>query len=459
MISLTLEQIAGITRGVCVNGELRGKITGVSIDSRSLKKNDLFIALKGENFDGHDFVKTALKTCNVALVEKPIRISTPKTIITVNSTLAALQDIAAFWRTKIPASVIAATGSNGKTTVKDMLTHILKKNFRVITAEKSFNNFIGTPLTVLRAEPKTEILVTEMETNVPCGTRLLCQIAQPEIGIVTNIGNTHLKFLKTKHNVFREKNELLEYLAPSGTCFINNDDSFADKMKKNTSAKIITFSIKKKSDFQAKILKQSVGGTSFSLQGKKLFLRIPGSFNILNAAAAVAVARQLGAGWNAIKEGLGSFRQQSGRTEVKKIKNCILLNDSFNANPDSVKALCEIIGREKGRKCLVFGDMLELGGAADRLHRKAGADFARAGVAKIFYFGRFGNSFISGAKKINGKIEAEIFKNKTKLINKIKPATSARKQKARMYIFKGSRKMKIEEVFNNVVKHLSSRTR
>ncbi|MFH1353621.1 MAG: UDP-N-acetylmuramoyl-tripeptide--D-alanyl-D-alanine ligase [bacterium] len=453
MISLTLGQIAEITRGVCINGELRGRITGISIDSRSLKKNDLFIALKGENFDGHNFVETALKTCKAVLVEKPVKITVPGTVIKVHSTLEALQDIAAFRRTKISACVIAVTGSNGKTTVKDMITHILKKNFRVVSAEKSFNNFIGTPLTVLRADMKTEILVTEMETNVLGGTHLLCRITQPKMGVVTNIGNTHLEFLKSKHNVFREKSELLKYLDSSGTCFINNDDAAADKMKKNTSAKIVTFSIEKKSDFRAKILRQSLAGSFFSLHGKKLFLRVPGSFNVLNAAAAIAVVRQFGLGWSAIKEGLLSFRQQSGRTGVKKIKNRILLNDSFNANPDSVEVLCEIVMREKGKKCLVFGDMLELGGAAGRMHRKAGADFARAGVVKIFYFGRFGASFIAGAKKINGKIEAQVFRKKSKLINRIK------KETARIYIFKGSRKMKIEEVFNGVVKHLSSRNR
>ena len=453
MISLTLEQIAGITRGVCTNGELRGGIAGISIDSRSLKKNDLFIALKGENFDGHDFVETALKTCKAVLVEKPVKITAPKTVIKVNSTLAALQDIAAFWRAKIPARVIAVTGSNGKTTVKDMITHLLKKNFRVATAPKSFNNFIGTPLTVLRADMKTEILVTEMETNVLGGTRLLCQIAQPKIGVVTNIGNTHLEFLKNKHNVFREKSELPKYLGSSGVCFINNDDAAADKMKKNTSAKTVTFSIKKESDFRAKILRQSLAGSSFSLNGKKLFLKDPGSFNVLNAVSAIAVARQFGLGWSAIKEGLRSFKQQGGRTEVKKIKKRILLNDSFNANPDSVEVLCEIVRREKGKKCLVFGDMLELGGAAVRLHRAAGANFARAGVSKIFYFGSFGAAFISGAKKINGKIEAQVFRKKSKLTNEVK------KETARLYIFKGSRKMKIEEVFNGVVKHLSSRNR
>jgi len=451
MISLTLSRIAGITRGICASGELRGRITGVSVDSRSLKKNDLFIALKGEKFNGHNFVKTALKTCSAALVERPVKIKTSSTVIMVNSTFDALQEIAAFWRTKIPARVIAVTGSNGKTTVKDMLAHLLKKKFRVIAAEKSFNNFIGTPLTVLRADMKTEVLITEMETNVLGGTRLLSQIAQPKMGIVTNIGNTHLEFLKSKHNVFLEKSELLKSIDCSGAVFINNDDAFADKMKKNTPAKIVTFSVKRKSDFRAKILRQSFTGSSFLLKGKKLFLRVPGSFNVLNAAAAIAVARQFGIGWNSIKVGLLSFRPQSGRIQVKKIKNSILLNDSYNANPDSVKVLCEIVKREQGKKCLVFGDMLELGELSEKLHRQAGADFARAGVVKIFYFSRYGSSFIAGAKKINKKIQAGIFKSKSKLINKIQ------KEAAQVYIFKGSRKMKIEEVFHSVVKHLSPR--
>ena len=453
MNSLELKQIAACTRGDAGEVELRGSVTGVSIDSKKVKKGDLFIAVKGEKYDGHNFVTEALKICSAALVEKNISASVSKPLIRVNSTKTALQEIAAFWRTKINPRVVAVTGSNGKTTTKDMLEHILKKSLRVVAAEKSFNNFIGVPLTVLEAGRKTEVLITEMETNVIGGIRTLCMISQPHIGIITNVSDTHLADLKTKENVFREKNELAAGLADGGTLIINADDKYAKKFQPRKGAAKLTYSIKNESDFRAEMLEENLSGSVFKIKGAIFKLKIPGRFNVLNAAAASCAAMSLGIPLDVSAKRIFSFKPQSGRMEIKKIGGSILINDSFNANPGSSKSLCGVISREKGAKILVFADMLELGDAAEALHTLTGERFARAGVQKIFYTGKYGHLFISGAKKVNAKITAKIYEDKKTMFEDIK------KEADGIFIFKGSRKMNIDEVYENVVQYLSSRNR
>ncbi|PIY16240.1 MAG: hypothetical protein COZ15_06395, partial [Elusimicrobia bacterium CG_4_10_14_3_um_filter_49_12_50_7] len=349
MISLSIKEIITATGGELISGRDSVKITGVSIDSRRLGKSNLFVALKGSRHDGHHFVVKALSQCSSAMVEKNIRTKSAKNIILVKNSLDALGKTAALWRSKINPRVIAVSGSNGKTSVKDMLAHILKQRFRTNAAEKSFNNFLGLPLTVLNTPRMTDIMIAEMETNVIGGIRRLCEIARPDCGIITNISDSHLSDLKTRENVFREKAELAEYLSPDGTLILNNDDPFAAKFKKIFRGNLITYSLKKNSDYRARVIKTDLGGGSeFILCGKRFKTSLPGEFNALNIAAAAAAARLLAVPWKTIIKRVETFNAAQGRMNVKKIKGRILVNDTFNANPGSAGALAEVLKNEKG---------------------------------------------------------------------------------------------------------------
>ncbi|MEA2082494.1 MAG: UDP-N-acetylmuramoyl-tripeptide--D-alanyl-D-alanine ligase [Elusimicrobiota bacterium] len=453
MISLTIKEILETAGGKLISGKDNVKITGVSIDTRHLRKGDLFFALRGSRKNGNDFAAKALKICGAAIVEKKPRVNSGGGIILVSDSRDALGKTAALWRTKIKPRVIAVSGSNGKTSTKDILSHVLKKQFSVNAAKKSFNNFIGLPLTVLGTARNTDIMITEMETNVIGGIRRLCKIAKPHTGIITNISNTHLGDLKTKENVFKEKSELAEALNPGGSLIINNDDPFAGKFKKLFRGKVTTYSLKNKSDFKAEIIKTDLTGSEFILCGRHFKTSLPGAFNVLNAAGAIAAARLLKVPWRIILEGIKTFKSPPGRMSVKKTKGKTLINDSFNANPGSAKALAKLLKNEKGRKTLVFGDMLELGKHSARLHSETGKSFAKAGIDTIHYFGKFGNSFIKGAKKANPKIKYSIYPDRKKL------KTAALNDSADIIAFKGSHTMKIDEIFDYVEKHISSRRR
>jgi UDP-N-acetylmuramoyl-tripeptide--D-alanyl-D-alanine ligase len=383
----------------------RGK--QVSIDSRTIKPGELFIPLKGPNFDGRKFISEAIKK--------------GASVLDVKDGLEALQTLATHHRNKFNIPVIGVTGSVGKTTTKDMIASILSCEMTVLKNEENYNNEIGVPLTLLKLTKKHKAAVIEMGMQKLGEIAELAGIARPNIAVITNIGEAHLEHLKTKKNVAKAKAEIFKYLGKKDWAVINQDDEFFEHLKNlatRYSLLVTTFGILEKADITPK-----------ELEG--IELPIPGEHNIYNALAAIAVVKILKIKKESIKKGLEIFHPSSKRMEVINLKDKTkIINDTYNANPQSMRAALGTIAGMPGRKIAVLGDMLELGAASRRAHQKI---FRLAKELKIDYVFTFGTLWPGSAKPE---------KDKKKLIKYLKKFIRPHD----IILVKGSRGMKMEEV-------------
>jgi len=390
VIPITVEEIKKATRGILICGPKEMEVERISTDSRSIFGEDLFFALRGENFDGHNFVSDALeKGALGAVVEKDFRAKENKVIIKVKDTTRALGDLARALRKRLSASVVAITGSNGKTTTKDMVAHILSASGGVVKAEKSYNNFVGLPLTIFSATAGTDFLVAEMGTSEKGEIARLVDIAGPDVALITNISQTHLEGLANIEGVASAKAEILDGLSPEGLAIVNGDDDWCRKILGRSPARVISFGLGSEVDVRAKDIAISADGIQFTLGRERFSLALLGRFNVYNALAAVAVARRFGTPLELARERLKSFRAQSMRMEILRLGPITLINDAYNANPRSMQMALEVLEEfpASRRRILVFGDMLELGEKSDALHRDLGARIARGKIDLLLTVG------------------------------------------------------------------------
>jgi len=376
---LTTDDIIKATGGELLNKNT-GTFTGVSIDSRTIGEGELFFAIRGERFDGHDFLNEALSKGGGAVVDsRSAAVPDNKVIIYVKDTLGALQDFAHFLRMKMDIPVIAITGSNGKTTTKEMLYSILSQRFKTLKNAGNLNNHIGLPLSLARLESDHEVIVLEMGMNAAGEIRRLCEIAVPTHGVITNIGSAHLGMLGSYEAIRDAKLEILDRVE---VAVLNADDSFlmqgiseAEKFK----GEIGTFAINSESHVMAKDVQATGKGSSFRLEFKgegttNVDLNIHGVFNIYNALAASAVCFSLGIKIDEIKTALEGFRSFPMRFEITKSAGITVINDSYNANPSSMEGSLRELTRQEtgGRRVVVLGDMLELNEYSEVEHRSLG---------------------------------------------------------------------------------------
>lgn len=397
---MTVEQVRRAAGAVSVDGPRDLEVTGFSTDSRAIKPGDLFVALIGDKFDGHDFVETALRAgASGAIFSKdlPAGFAAPgKVLIRVPDTLTALGNVARAYRRTLTAAVVGITGSNGKTTTKEMTRHILEGRFHTVASPASFNNFIGLPLTIFKAEAATRVAVLEMGTNHPGEIARLAEIAEPDTGVITNVGRTHLEGLKSIDGVAAAKAELLYGLRPGGTAVLNADDPRLARLVSRVPARTITFGVTEPADLYATAIERTEGGLSFAINGSvRVRLAVPGLHNVYNALAAAAVARRLGLDLDFVAERLASFRLPAMRLEEKALRGAAIVNDAYNANPESMaRAIDELSARKARRKFFVFADMLELGEGSSSLHRELGERAGRAGFNFYFAAGSFAKEAI-----------------------------------------------------------------
>jgi UDP-N-acetylmuramoyl-tripeptide--D-alanyl-D-alanine ligase len=373
-----VNEIVQATGGMLVSGSLSGKICGISTDSRSLKPNEAFLALRGERFDGHDFIAQAIRAkVSCIIVEKTPKISITKdlTVIKVKDTTLALGEIARYQRQKIGLPVIAVTGSNGKTTTKEMVAWVLSADTDVLKNEGTKNNQIGLPQTLIQLSDQYKFAVVEIGTNHFGEVDYLAKIASPNIGVITNIGPSHLEFLKDLKGVLKEKASLLHNLANPGLALLNADDPafrglINDKVK---GQRVFTYGIKQRSDFSASGIRLNKGKVEFKVNSKFNFeLSSLGDYNVYNALAAIGVGRILGLSYAKMRNRLADFQFPKGRLNLVHAKGLNFIDDTYNSNPLSLRAALNTLSALpcSGRKIVIMGDMLELGKQKELLHRQ-----------------------------------------------------------------------------------------
>jgi UDP-N-acetylmuramoyl-tripeptide--D-alanyl-D-alanine ligase len=449
-----INEIIEATGGRLLRCNKDDSIRKVSIDSREVKKGDLFIAIKGNNFNGHDFIAEALKngaSCIMMERSSPKKHSekTKAAIIEVNDTVRALGDIASFRRKKNNPIIIAVTGSNGKTTAKDMIAWVLSDKYKVLKNEGTRNNHIGLPMALLNLEPKDDCAVLELGTNHPGEIGYLAGIAQPNIGLITNIGPSHLEYLKDLSGVLKEKSSLLRYLQKPGIVILNYDDNLLRMMAKNFKKKaVFGFAIKAKGDFSARLIKGISTRVNFRVNNKcDLSLKSIGYFNVYNALAALSLGRIMGLDYKDIARRLSGFNFPQGRLNLLELGRARFIDDTYNSNPLSLRAALEALAclRVKGRKILVMGDMLELGASSRFYHRRLGREVSK--VCDVFISVGELSKAASSAAKASRMRARDIFhcqdipRAKDILFNRLSLNSDD------IVLVKGSRSMKMEEVF------------
>lgn len=450
MANLTADTIIEATGGRLLNGDSRA-FNGVSIDSRTIREGDIFFALRGEKFNGHDFLNDALSRAGGAIIDSfPRALPVNKTIIQVNDTLRALQDLAHYRRTRLNIPVVAITGSNGKTTTKEMTHSILSSRFRAMKNKGNLNNHIGLPLSLAGVASDVEVIVLELGMNAPGEIKRLCEIALPSHGIITNIGSAHIGRLGSRYAIRDAKLEMLNGLS---TAVLNGDDAFLMEGVKDFGGEIITFSINNDSHVMAKDLHSTERGNRFTLAFRDggevpVSLNIHGLFNVYNALAASAVCFSLGITAEEIKAALEAYTAFPMRFEVTDKNGITVINDSYNANPASVKeALTEIASLNKGRSVAVLGDMFELGEFSEAEHRAVGRIVCDLGIS---VFVAVGEMMSLAAEEVHMNKERKslvfTFKNADEACENIKNILKS----GDTVLIKGSRSMGMEKIMEGI---------
>jgi len=374
-----------------LDGEWSGDdaaFTAVSTDTRQLSPGALFVALTGPNFDGHDFIAVARESgACAALVSRPVDDPLPQ--MRVADTRLALGRLAATWRSRFRHPLIALTGSNGKTTLKEMIAAILRVRGPTLATEGNLNNDIGVPLTLLRLNGEHAYAVIEMGANHPGEIAYLTDLVRPDVAIINNAGPCHLEGFGDVAGVARGKGEIFQGLGQDGVAIINRDDPYADDwIALNPGRRIVDFGL----DAPAAVSGQVLDATHFQLVAAtgriEIRLPVPGRHNIRNALAAAAAALTVGATLDEVRQGLEGLRGVGGRMQrLPGRHGGAVIHDAYNANPASLAAALQAVGAEPGRKWLVLGDMRELGPAADELHARSGQEACMAGFERLYALG------------------------------------------------------------------------
>jgi len=452
MNPLTLFQIAQLAGASLSSGDGTAVINKVSSDSRMIKPGELFVALRGENFEGHDFVEASAKAgATGALVELNWTGNVPNnfSLLRATDTLQAYQTLAANYRRSLALKVLAITGSNGKTSTKDFAASVLARKFRVTKTEGNFNNHVGLPRTILEATSDDEVAVWEIGMNHPGEIAALSKIATPDAAIITNIGVAHIEFMGSREAIATEKGALAEAVGPQGTVVLNADDPFSEGIAARTRAKVV-FAGTTGGAVQAIEIRQGTEGSEFTIvEGAhrcRAQLPVAGSHMVQNALLAVASGRAFGLSIEDCAAGLAAAPLTKARLQIKEIGGVHFLDDSYNANPDSMKAALRTLVEldTEGKRIAVLGEMRELGAESERGHREIGETAATLGVEQLITIGDVAELIAEGARAggLNKVSSARSTAEAARLLGEIA-------EPGDLVLIKGSRAARTEEVIEH----------
>ena len=454
MSRFTLEELAQGSGGRLTSGPRKVELTGVSIDSRTIRQGEAFIAIRGYHLDGHAFCAEALRKGAGALVVADRAAAPPHgdaAVVLVDDTTLALQRLARFHRARFKLPVVAITGSNGKTTTKELTAAVLSVRFRVLKSEGSLNNQWGVPLTLLRLAPEHEALVLEIGMSALGEIATLAALAQPTAGVLTNIGPVHLEFLGSLEAVQKAKGELVQAIGPEGTVVLNADDPLVLALAKEARGRVVTFGFEASAHVRARGVARDESALAFTLvigvSSAPVSLPLVGRHNVSNALAAAAVGSLFGLAPREIAEGLGRARAAPHRLTWIDAGGVRILDDCYNANPRSVTAALEALTEAPGgRTIAVLGDMLELGESAEAAHRDVGTLAPRAGVARLYGFGPLSRHTVAAARAA-GLREASAIEDLETLVDEIQRDL----QPGDRILIKGSRAMRMERIVERLI--------
>lgn len=457
---LTLQEVLTATGGRC-DAERELDFTGVTTDSRVRCSGELFVALIGERFDGHLYCGMALENgASAVLVSKPVKdLPEGSIVITVDDTLLAYQQIAHAYRMRQKQlKVVAVTGSNGKTSTKDMIAACLATKFNVVKTQGNFNNEIGLPKTLLSVKPNTEIVVVEMGMRGLGQIKELCDIAKPDVAVVTNVGETHMELLGNVDNIAKAKGEIVEDLLPEQVAVLNADNEYVLAMACKTQAKIVTYGYSPKAVFRGDNVVTTGSGSVFTCtettSGEHTEINMPfiGEHNVQNALAAIAVAATFGVQLNDSAIALKSAKVTGSRQEIVHMGTLTIINDAYNASPASMEAALKTLFEAKkavqgSRSIAVLADMLELGNISADSHRRVGQFAVREKTDIVIAYGEEAKAIAVAVETLGG--EAYWCADRTaaaKLLDKILAPHD-------IVLLKGSHSMQVDMLLEEVFQH------
>ena len=438
----------------CISGRGNGDISqyevrGVGTDSRQISEGDLFFAIRGENFDGHDYVGEVLaKGAAGAVVERDIGVEDAR-IIFVDDVITALGRLAGYYRDELACTVIAVTGSNGKTTTREMIHHILSKRYRSRRSRKSFNNHIGVPLTILSSETEDEFLIVEAGSNHPGEIDYLGHIIKPDIAVITQISETHLEGMGSIGRIAAEKASLVRHVRAGGAIVVNGDNQMLLRLISHPEATVFSFGESADNDMRLSSIKVRQQGIDFEVNGRFRFsLPVLGRHNAFNCLAAIVVARRCGFEMEEIAEDIKDFKLPDMRLAVRKINGITIINDAYNANPRSMLAGLGVLNEypSSGRRIFCCGDMLELGEQAEGYHRQLGRHIGCSSIDMLIAVGNFAQKVAEEAISAGlPRKNVFVFSNAEQAGMRLKSLVA----EGDVVLLKGSRGMKMEDMIKD----------
>lgn len=402
MEKVSLEQLVKITEGRLIQTGTTDWISGAAIDSRKIEENNLFIPIKGEKADGHCFIKIAAeKGCSTSFTEtETLDFPEGISVVLVESCLEAMKALAKYNRERYDIPVIAVTGSSGKTTTKDLIASVLSQKYKTLKTQGNFNNEYGIPQTLFNLQPEHEIAVIEMGMDHLDDIRKSIGEVRPHISVITNIGTAHIEILKTQDNILAAKKEIFETMGPSDIALLNGDDVYLNKIKEDEEPfSVVRVGIKGEDlSLKAEQVDSSAQGIRFVADGEHFHFAYPGIHNVYNCLTAIWLGRYYQMTHEEIQRGLDAFKPSGNRMDIVKVREATVINDSYNANPDAMKAALDMLW-DMGKSCrrlAVLGDMLEMGEMAESGHLEIGA-YAAEMADVLIAVGPESKAYIKGA--------------------------------------------------------------